>query len=56
MKTINDIRKEFKAVTGLNEAKKVYKMLAKLLHPHVGGSDEEFKLLNQIYNSQKKIR
>ena len=33
-----------------NEAKKVYKTLAKKLHPDVGGSEEEFKLLNAIYN------
>ena len=32
------------------KAKKVYKTLAKKLHPDVGGSEEEFKLLNAIYN------
>jgi len=37
-------------LVGLNEAKKVYKRLAKLLHPDVGGSNEEFKILNQVYN------
>ncbi len=33
----------------LNEAKVIFKKLAKLLHPDVGGSNEEFKLLNKIY-------
>ena len=50
MKTENDIKKEFENVTGLNEAKKTYKTLAKKLHPDVGGTEEEFKLLNKIYN------
>jgi hypothetical protein len=45
-----EIIKEFSEVTGINEAKKVYKTLAKKLHPDVGGSEEEFKLLNAIYN------
>jgi hypothetical protein len=48
--TYEDIKKEFTNVTGINEAKKVYKTLAKKLHPDVGGSDEEFKILNSIYN------
>jgi hypothetical protein len=45
-----EIINEFSEVTGINEAKKVYKTLAKKLHPDVGGSEEEFKLLNAIYN------
>jgi hypothetical protein len=48
--TQEQIKKEFEAVTGINEAKKVFKQLAKQLHPDVGGSNEEFKLLNTIYN------
>jgi hypothetical protein len=48
--TVQEIIKEFEEVSGINEAKKVYKKLAKKLHPDVGGSDEEFKLLNKIYN------
>ena len=44
------ITNEFKDVTGINEAKKIYKTLAKKLHPDVGGTEEEFKLLNNIYN------
>ena len=48
--TREEIINEFKEVTGINEAKKVYKTLAKKLHPDVGGSEEEFKLLNAIYN------
>ena len=47
--TREEIIKEFSEVTGINEAKKVYKTLAKKLHPDVGGSEEEFKILNSIY-------
>ena len=50
MKTKEDIKKEFEGITGLNEAKKIYKRLAKELHPDVGGTEEEFKILNNIYN------
>jgi hypothetical protein len=45
-----EIINEFSEVTGINEAKKVYKTLAKKLHPDVGGSEEEFKILNSVYN------
>lgn len=48
--TKQEIEKEFQGITGINEAKKVYKTLAKKLHPDVGGSDEEFKILNSVYN------
>ena len=41
--TREEIIKEFSEVTGINEAKKVYKTLAKKLHPDVGGSEESFK-------------
>lgn len=44
-----EILKEFKNVEGINEAKKIYKTLAKKLHPDVGGDEESFKLLNSIY-------
>jgi len=44
------IKEAFKGLEGINEAKRVYKELAKQLHPDVGGSDEEFKNLNEIYN------
>ena len=44
------ILNEFKGVEGINEAKKIYKTLAKKLHPDVGGDEESFKLLNAIYN------
>ena len=47
--TREEIIKEFSEVTGINEAKKVYKTLAKKLHPDVGGSEEEFKILNSVY-------
>lgn len=43
MKTESEIKKEFENVTGLNEAKKIFKKLARELHPDVGGSDEELK-------------
>ncbi|MEA1983082.1 MAG: hypothetical protein U9N39_06020 [Campylobacterota bacterium] len=45
-----EIEKEFFGVDGINEAKKVYKNLARKLHPDVGGSTEEFKILNAVYN------
>ena len=45
-----EIVSEFKSVEGINEAKKVYRELAKKLHPDVGGSNVEFKLLNEVYN------
>ncbi|MCT7565117.1 hypothetical protein N5T96_02065 [Aliarcobacter butzleri] len=48
--TREEILKEFQGVEGINEAKKIYKTLAKKLHPDIGGSEEEFKLLNEIYN------
>jgi len=49
--TRSEIQDKFTGVTGINEAKKIYKTLAKKLHPDVGGTDEEFKLLNEIYNN-----
>lgn len=48
--TREEILKDFQDVEGINEAKKIYKALAKKLHPDIGGSEEEFKLLNEIYN------
>ena len=48
--TREEILNEFKGVEGINEAKKIYKNLAKKLHPDmVGGDEESFKLLNAIY-------
>lgn len=47
--TREEIQNEFRCVEGINEAKKIYKKLAKKLHPDVGGSEEEFKALNTIY-------
>ncbi len=49
--TREEILKEFQGVEGINEAKKIYKTLAKKLHPDVGGSEEDFKILNEIYNN-----
>jgi hypothetical protein len=34
--TREQIQNEFSGVTGINEAKKIYKTLAKKLHPDVG--------------------
>ena len=48
--TREEIINEFKGVEGINEAKKIYKTLAKKLHPDIGGDEESFKLLNAIYN------
>lgn len=45
-----EIENEFKGIDGINEAKKIYKNLAKKLHPDVGGSDDLFKILNEVYN------
>ena len=45
-----EILNAFKGVEGINEAKKIYKTLAKKLHPDIlGGDEERFKLLNSIY-------
>jgi len=49
--TQSQIEQEFKGIEGINEAKKVYKELAKKLHPDVGGDNEMFKLLNEVYNN-----
>jgi hypothetical protein len=45
-----EIRERFENVVNLDEAKKVYKELAKRLHPDVGGSNEEFKIVGIVYN------
>ncbi|MDY3204227.1 MAG: hypothetical protein RBR70_04040 [Arcobacter sp.] len=48
--TREEILKEFKNVEGINEAKKIYKTLAKKLHPDMeGGNEESFKILNAVY-------
>ena len=49
--THSQIEEQFKGIEGINEAKKIYKQLAKKLHPDVGGSDELFKMLNSIYTN-----
>lgn len=50
--TREEILNEFKGVEGINEAKRIYKQLAKKLHPDMEGGDEEsFKLLNAIYTN-----
>jgi len=49
--TQSQIEQEFKGIEGINEAKKVYKELAKKLHPDVGGDNEMFKMLNDVYNN-----
>ena len=48
--TREEILKEFKNIEGINEAKKIYKTLAKKLHPDMdGGNEEAFKILNAVY-------
>ena len=48
--TKEQIINEFRDITGINEAKRVYKTLAKILHPDMpNGDTESFKLLNAIY-------
>ena len=49
--TREEILKEFQDIEGINEAKKIYKTLAKKLHPDIGGSEEDFKIRNEIYNN-----
>jgi hypothetical protein len=49
--THSQIEEQFKGIEGINEAKKIYKQLARKLHPDVGGSDELFKMLNSIYTN-----
>ena len=49
--TREEILKEFQDIEGINEAKKIYKTLAKKLHTDIGGSEEDFKILNEIYNN-----
>ena len=46
-----EIEALFRSVAELTEAKKLYKQLAKKLHPDVGGDDESFKALNAVYNN-----
>ena len=48
--TKEQIENEFRNLTGINEAKKVFKKLAQVLHPDKGGSNEEFQELNSVYN------
>ncbi len=49
MMTREQILKVFEGIEGINEAKKIYKTLAKKLHPDTGGTEEEFKILNAVY-------
>lgn len=48
--TQSQIEQEFINIDGINEAKKIYKILARKLHPDIGGSTELFKILNTVYN------
>jgi hypothetical protein len=48
--TKEEILKEFQNIDGINEAKKIYKTLAKKLHPDMIGEDtKSFKILNEVY-------
>lgn len=46
-----EIENQFVGIEGINELKRVYKLLSKKLHPDVGGSNELFKMLNEVYNN-----
>jgi len=48
--TRSEIENEFSGIERINEVKKIYKGLAKKLHPDIGGSTEDFKVLNEVYN------
>jgi len=50
MQTETQIKEAFKNIKELKEAKKIFKTLAKKLHPDTGGTNEEFKTLNKVYN------
>ena len=50
----NEIKNYFKDIQNLKDAKKIYKTLAKKLHPDIGGSEEAFKLLQKVFNDYKK--
>jgi hypothetical protein len=52
--TRDEILKAFIGITDINEAKKIYKGLARKLHPDVGGDEEEFKLLGTVYQELLK--
>ena len=47
--TQSQIEEHFRSIEGINEAKKIYKELARQLHPDVGGDTEMFKMLNTVY-------
>ena len=51
MMTQTEIENYFKDIKGINEAKKVFKTLARQLHPDIGGTNEEFKIFNTVYNN-----
>lgn len=47
----SEIIERFTNLDGINEAKRIYKELAKLCHPDTDlGDTESFKILNEIYN------
>ncbi len=50
MKTETEIKEYFKSISDLKEAKTIYRNLAKQLHPDTGGTNEDFKILNNVYN------
>lgn len=43
--------KELKECKNIDELKKVYKKLAKIHHPDMGGNEENFKELNNLYQN-----
>jgi curved DNA-binding protein CbpA len=47
---IQEIEASFRSLESLEEAKALYKTLAKELHPDRGGNSEDFKALSNIYH------
>lgn len=45
-----NFKNDFQNIETIDEAKKVYKRLAKVFHPDKGGNAEQFKILNDEYH------
>ncbi len=50
--TPKKIHVDFKAIKQDKQIKRLYKELAKKLHPDVGGDEKEFKALNQALSEK----
>lgn len=47
---MNNFKEEFANIETIEEAKLIYKKLAKVYHPDKGGDSEQFKILNNEYH------